>query len=952
MIGALSNHLWQSTCFVAGAAILAAALRQNGAHVRHLVWLSASMKFLVPFSPLVALGGEWAPARAALPSDGVSPIETASFVVDQISQPFTGVLPAASTHASASVDWVPLVIGSLWAVGFIAIVVMRLRGWARVRVAVRASVPFSMSGIESPSRVDVRTASGLLEPGIVGLWRPVLLLPAGIHNHLSPIQLEAVLTHELCHVRRRDNITAVMHMIVESVFWFHPLVWWIGARLVDERERACDEHVLSVLGAPEAYAESILKVCKLYVESPLICVSGVTGSNLKKRIEAIMVNRIGLRLNFARRLSITLAAVLALVAPVVVGIITAPIHARGQDVGGSQRFEVVSIKPCAAASQPVPGAPAIGGGRGGGGGAPWHAQTSPGRVFWDCVTLSTLVDQAYADIDHPLLNMIGDSRPTAPADRHSKRVRGGPFWAGTETFTLEVAGPPNLTAAALAGATRKNLATLPAGLSHALRAALEDRFQLKVHRAVEQQDMYALKVGVKGLSADRMKPTSTGECVSRAVWGATDPADRRHLKICGDRFITMISWEITGGTMHGLAEALSESMDRYVLDETNSAGMFNFVVQFRENMNDSGGEYELRVIRALDALGLRIQPTKGTAEYLVIDRAERPTPDSAFPAPAQASPQADQPNKFEVASVKPCETEEAPPGGRSGGGSGSFSPGRAYLSCFVVKNLIDAAYVGNRSTLKDPDDPMNNWPSQLVVDPSGPQRIRGGPDWVYKSKYSIEAKAPGTFATTSTVGSPERAAMMGPMLRSLLEDRFQLKVHREFEETPMWDMVIASGGLKIRPMPAGGCTADRSNGPVTLSMAKAQGALPTCGTVSGEPDGPNLRYEHGGQKLAIVATMLSEDLGIKVVDKTGIADVFNFSWTYGPDENTPGATRFLKAYQPDVTAAPTAASVFKAIEEQLGLKLVKTKGQRAFIVIDHIERPGPDLNLLSVRKWP
>ncbi len=101
-------------------------------------------------------------------------------------------------------------------------------------------------------------------------------------ERLTPSQLEAVLAHELCHVRRRDNLTSVIHMIVEAVFWFHPLVWWIGARLVEERELACDEEVLRLGSEPRVYAEGILNVCKLYVESPLRCVSGVTGSNLEE----------------------------------------------------------------------------------------------------------------------------------------------------------------------------------------------------------------------------------------------------------------------------------------------------------------------------------------------------------------------------------------------------------------------------------------------------------------------------------------------------------------------------------------------------------------------------------------------------------------------------------------------------------------------------------------------
>ena len=72
----------------------------------------------------------------------------------------------------------------------------------------------------------------------VCIRKPVLLLPEGITDRLTPAQLEAVLAHQLCHVRRRDNLTGAIHMVVEAAFWFHPLVWWIGSRLVDEAEQA------------------------------------------------------------------------------------------------------------------------------------------------------------------------------------------------------------------------------------------------------------------------------------------------------------------------------------------------------------------------------------------------------------------------------------------------------------------------------------------------------------------------------------------------------------------------------------------------------------------------------------------------------------------------------------------------------------------------------------------
>jgi beta-lactamase regulating signal transducer with metallopeptidase domain len=120
------------------------------------------------------------------------------------------------------------------------------------------------------------------EPGVFGIFRPVMLLPAGIVERLTPEQLLAILLHEANHMRRRDNLTAFLHMLVEAVFWFHPRVWWIGARLVDERERACDEEVLRLGSEPHTYAEGILNICKLCVESPSACGSGVTGANLKK----------------------------------------------------------------------------------------------------------------------------------------------------------------------------------------------------------------------------------------------------------------------------------------------------------------------------------------------------------------------------------------------------------------------------------------------------------------------------------------------------------------------------------------------------------------------------------------------------------------------------------------------------------------------------------------------
>ena len=338
MIGGVTTHLWQSTLFALAAAALTMAFRRNRAKVRYWLWFSASLKFFVPFSFLIRLGGRlgWAPVAQRIATPDFS------FAVERIALPFPEPVSLALA-AQPATDWTRVAILAVWLGGLLVIALIRLRLWLRIRAAVRASVP-----LEIPASVEIRSAPGLLEPGVVGCLRPVLLLPEGIRDRLTPSQLEAVLAHELCHIRRRDNLFASIHMLVEALFWFHPLVWWIGARLVEERERACDEGVLSLGNAPRTYADAILGVCQLYVESPLVCVSGVTGANLKRRIEAIMTNHTGQGLTRARKLLLAGAGVAALACPIGIGVLI-----------GVGNAPIVRAQPPAPAPPPPQAAPMV-----------------------------------------------------------------------------------------------------------------------------------------------------------------------------------------------------------------------------------------------------------------------------------------------------------------------------------------------------------------------------------------------------------------------------------------------------------------------------------------------------------------------------------------------------------------------------------------------------------------
>lgn len=326
MIPALENHLWQSTVVAALVGLLALALRRNQARTRYWLWMIASVKFLIPFSLLVVAGGYLRPAG---PIPAAKPAVSA--VLEQITQPFSQT-PSASAAAPAVVTpkivahnifthsegLLPVILLSLWASGFLIVAFSWWRTWRIIRAAVRTASQMALV-----ADVPVLSSPSLLEPGVFGTMRPVLLLPEGITDRLTAPQLETVIAHEMCHVRRRDNFTAAIHMLVQAVFWFHPAVWWIGTRLVEERERACDEAVLQAGNEAHVYAEGILNVCKFYVESPLACVSGVTGADLKKRIVRIVNEQRARKLDFRRKVLLSLAGLLSVAVPVAFGLVQA-----------------------------------------------------------------------------------------------------------------------------------------------------------------------------------------------------------------------------------------------------------------------------------------------------------------------------------------------------------------------------------------------------------------------------------------------------------------------------------------------------------------------------------------------------------------------------------------------------------------------------------------------------
>jgi bla regulator protein BlaR1 len=585
---AFANHLWQSTLLAGVAGLLALALKENRAQARYWLWLAASMKFLIPFSLLVSAGNHWGWTKARVTQPGFM------VVIEDISRPFS---PAQAGSANANVfsttlakvlHLLPDLLLVAWFFGFVAVLFFWCLRWRRLTAALnRSETPTSGRELEMLRRLSARAgiARGIdfvlsataLEPGIVGIFRPVLLLPEAISDRLTDAQLEAIMTHELCHVRRRDNLAAALHMLVEALFWFHPLIWWIGARLVDERERACDQEVLRLGSEPQVYAEGILKVCEFYLETPLVCVAGVTGSNLKKRIEEIMIHRIARKLGAGRKLLLVTVGAATLAGPIVFGLFHAtPGRAQQIQSAPPPGFETVMIRPnkTGEAMPPFhiisdsPSVPILG------------VRMGPEGFAATNATLRNLIRWAYGVQDN--------------------QISGGPAWINTERYDVDTKYTTSIP-------DDSPLRSLPDNGPHALdqrrlmvHLLLADRFKLAVHHEVKELPADLLLVGPNGSKLNEVQVQPDSIVQSRFLESKNQLVGRQT-------------------NLSGLVRSLSQRTGSLVIDETKLKGLYDFTFDWPPQSPDS----QAALVTALrEQLGLELRQQTALVDTIIVDHAE------------------------------------------------------------------------------------------------------------------------------------------------------------------------------------------------------------------------------------------------------------------------------------------------------------------------------------------
>lgn len=589
-----------ASIFVKATAVTLLALggsrlaRHARASVRHLLFAAAFIALLaLPLAslavPPIRIPVPVPAAATQAPSNSGPVVETGAFPVERSASP-----NASSRRDAAWPSW-PLLVSAIWALGSTLFLLPVCAGLLQIRALRRTGLPWrdGQSIADRLARdlalgrsVDVLVHESVPGPLTCGVLHPVILLPADARSWAADDLWRAVV-HEMEHVRRADWLMHCIARGVAALYWCHPLVWTAWRELSLEAERACDDAVI-VRADATVYADQLVLFAERLAASNRHVPAMANRHDLLARVRAVLDSR--QRRGRAGARSVATAAamsalIVAAISPIRI-VASAPSPAATQSASPAQRFAAVTIKPCSTESEPPPGPR----GRGAGGG---NVSASPGSLRIDCMTVQTMIDRAYGFFGEPLLNEQGPPREDTP------RVKGGPAWVRSEKYTLE--------ATADAAADRKTL------MGPMLRAFLEDRLQLQLHRDSEEVPAYALTVAKGGL---RVAPiTSDAEC--KPECGMVT----RGAKDAGTRVVVL------GGMEREILVTVLR-FDRLVIDRTGlpESDRYNFRLEYPDDpQRQPGDPAGPDVFRALEQqIGLKLEPIKAPHGIFVIDKVVRP----------------------------------------------------------------------------------------------------------------------------------------------------------------------------------------------------------------------------------------------------------------------------------------------------------------------------------------
>ncbi|MGH9308969.1 MAG: M56 family metallopeptidase [Vicinamibacterales bacterium] len=300
---ALLQFVWQGTLIGLVTAALFAALRRSAADIRYLVGtIAMSLMLTMPIvTTMQNFGGGAGGESTADATAGAISVERATerpvASADRAVAPAEGVPVAAAPGRPSFESWLPVLL-SLWLVGVVMLTLRLLSGWIfaqrlKSRGAAAASAALDRLGQRLTRRLHILRTVRFLEssvidvPTVIGWMKPVVLLPASALAALSPQHLEAILAHELAHIRRHDYLVNLLQAVVETLLFYHPAVWWLSRRIRVERENCCDDLAVSLCGDPVAYASALADLEGLRNKGGSLALAA-NGGSLLQRVRRVL----------------------------------------------------------------------------------------------------------------------------------------------------------------------------------------------------------------------------------------------------------------------------------------------------------------------------------------------------------------------------------------------------------------------------------------------------------------------------------------------------------------------------------------------------------------------------------------------------------------------------------------------------------------------------------------
>jgi uncharacterized protein (TIGR03435 family) len=569
---ALLHFLWQGSLLGSLLWIVRRITRPSAARVRY----AAASLIMLMMPAVLIVTVQWDIRREPTSIASTARPRPAA----PVAIPREGVVydPPAVTPVAGIAGW----FVCIWVSGVVLLSARSAGGWLRAQQLKHFSSPAS-SELEAMMRrlkrmlrvsapVRVCTSALTQVPTVIGWIRPYILLPLTALTSLNESQIEAILAHELAHIRRYDYALNLLQTAIETMLFYHPAVWWVGKQMRVERENCCDDIAVAVCGSAFAYAQALAELEGVRSEDHRLAIAA-TGGDLLARIRRVL----GQHDPSSPSLGIVAAAALALVitlTPTLVSLRAAPQEPP-------PAFEVASVK------RDISGQP-----------GPVYNMFPP-QFRVERATLKSLIQMAYRV--------------------HDFQVLGGPGWSNSDRYNIEAKIPGNPV-------LNERYRTLQL---RRLQTLLQDRFKLALHREMKELPIYELTVAKGGAKLD------PPNCIQRNPGDPIAPG-KTMTDYCGWGGWYPGRYEATTANMTDLAGGLSDLLERIVVDKTGITGMFHLHLTFTPDdstirLPDIPGAPPPpvdgpNIFTALqEQLGLKLEAAKGPVEVLVIDSVERPS---------------------------------------------------------------------------------------------------------------------------------------------------------------------------------------------------------------------------------------------------------------------------------------------------------------------------------------